>query len=45
MERNSSIGETYRNVLIYAMAIVGNGRLLAARLGVNPRQVPRLDER
>lgn len=40
MERDSSVGETYRNILIYAAAIVGNERLLAERLGVNPQQVP-----
>jgi len=39
MERESSVGETYRNVLTYAMAIVGDERLLAERLGVNPQQV------
>lgn len=39
MERDSSVRETYRNILIYAMAIVGNERLLAERLGVNPQQV------
>jgi hypothetical protein len=39
MERDSSVAETYRNVLIYAMAMVGNERLLAERLGVNPQQV------
>lgn len=39
MERDSSVRETYRNVLIYAKAIVGDERLLAERLGVNPQQV------
>ena len=39
MERDSSVRETYRNVLIYAMAIVGDERLLAERLGVSPQQV------
>ena len=39
MERDSSVGETYRNVLLYAMAMVGNERLLAERLGVSPQQV------
>lgn len=39
MERDSSVGETYRNVLIYAMKIVGDERLLAERLGVKPQQV------
>ena len=39
MERDASVSETYRNVLIYAMAIVGNERLLAERLGVKPQQV------
>ena len=39
MERDSSARDTYRNILIYAMAIVGNERLLAERLGVNPQQV------
>ena len=39
MERDSSVGETYRNILIYAVAIVGGERLLAERLGVTPQQV------
>ena len=39
MERDSSVRETYRNILIYAVAIVGNERLLAERLGVNPQQI------
>ena len=39
MERDSSVRETYRNILIYAMAMVGNERLLAERLDVTPQQV------
>ena len=39
MERDSSVRETYRNILIYATAIVGSEQLLAERLGVNPQQV------
>lgn len=39
MERDSSVPETYRNILIYAMSIAGNERLLAERLGVSPQQV------
>ena len=39
MERDSSVGETYRNVLIYALSIAGNERSLAERLGVNPQQI------
>lgn len=32
-------GETYRNTLTYALAIAGNERLLAERLGVKVQQV------
>ena len=39
MERDSSVGETYRNLLIYAKAMVGDERLLAERLGVTPQQI------
>ena len=39
MERDYSVRETYRNVLIYAKTIVGDERLLAERLGVHPQQV------
>ena len=34
-----SARETYRKTLIYAVAMVGNERLLAERLGVNAQQV------
>ena len=39
MERDSSAGETYRNILIYAKTIVGDERVLAERLGVNVQQL------
>ena len=39
MERDVSVRETYRNTLIYAMAMVGDERLLAQRLGVSPQQI------
>ena len=39
MERDSSDGKTYRDVLIYALGIVGSEQLLAKRLGVKPQQV------
>jgi len=39
MERDASVRETYRSILIYAMAMVGNELLLAERLGVHPQQV------
>ena len=32
-------GETYRNTLTYALAIAGNERALAERLGVNVQEI------
>ena len=39
MEPDSSVRETYRNVLAYAVAMAGNDVLLAERLGVNVLQL------
>ena len=39
MEHGSSVHETYRNILIYALAMVGNERVLAERLGVTAKQI------
>ena len=39
MERDSSVRETYRNTLIYAMRLAGSERLLAESLGVTPQQI------
>jgi DNA-binding transcriptional regulator YdaS (Cro superfamily) len=39
MERDPSVGETYRNVLIYATAMVGGEQSLAERLGVSAQQI------
>ena len=39
MERSSSVHETYRNILIYAVAMVGSEQVLAERLGVTAKQV------